>query len=272
MPTSHNCDWEFWIDANGPYIYVSPSCERITGYKPSEFYLDPAFFATTILFDDREIYRSHRHLSEPGNDFATLSFRIRRADGKISWIEHLCRPVFSEEGAWLGTRGTNRDVTERREAEERIRALLEEKDLILKEVHHRIKNNMAVVGSLLDMQTEAEGEGPATQTLRIAANRVKSMAVLYDKLYRTEAGKSLSLDGHLSTLLEEVHGSFPGHERIGLRLGIFYEDDGIGLARGRDESEIGFGMTLIAALAKQLGGVSTMGGEGGFSYSLSFEV
>jgi PAS domain S-box-containing protein len=315
-------DWEFWIDENGAYYYVSPSCERITGYKPSEFYLDPVFFATTILPDDREIYRSHRHLSEPGDDFATLSFRIRRADGHIRWIEHLCRPVFSEEGAWLGTRGTNRDITERREAEERIKALLEEKDLILKEVHHRIKNNMAVVASLLDIQIDAEREGPVSQTLRIASNRVKSMAVLYDKLYRTEAGKSASLDEYLSTLLKEVHGSFPGHERIGLRLelegieldseklsslGILlnelltnsmkyafagrsggsievkarrigprlqinYEDDGIGLSGARDESGSGFGMTLIAALAKQLGGVSTMGAEEGFSYALSFEV
>jgi len=315
-------DWEFWIDANGAYFYVSPSCERITGYRPSEFYLDPAFFATTILSEDREIYRSHRHLSEPGNDFATLSFRIRRADGKIRWIEHLCRPVFSEEGAWLGTRGTNRDITERREAEERIRALLEEKDLILKEVHHRIKNNMAVVASLLDIQAEAEREGPASQTLRIASNRVKSMAVLYDKLYRTEAGKSASLGEYLFTLLKEVHGSFPGHEHIelsleleeieldseklsrlgillnelltnsmkyafagrcggsirvrayrdGARLEMHYEDNGIGLSSARDVSGTGFGMTLIAALAKQLGGVSTMGGEEGFSYALSLEV
>ena len=317
-------DWEFWIDTQGTYVYVSPSCERITGYKPSEFLLDPGFLAALIHPDDRDAYLRHPHLSGPDAGFATMAFRIRRADGETRWIEHLCRPIVSPEGAWLGTRGTNRDMTERREAEDRIRALLEEKEIILKEVHHRIKNNMTIVSSLLDMQSGSTAEVQVADALKTASNRIRSMALLYDRLYRSEAGNAASLREYMSALLREIHGTFPGREKVGLsldledvtldsvrlsRIGIIlnelltnsmkyafegrqkgrisvrarregtalrieYEDDGVGFAleKALNEAQAGFGLILLAGLAKQLKGRVEMRGENGFRYAIAVEL
>ncbi len=213
-------DWEFWIDTEGAFTYVSPSCERITGFKPSEFYLNSDFFLSIVHPDDREAYLRHQHLAGPDSGFSTTMFRIRRADGEIRWIEHLCRPIVSAVGEWMGTRGSNRDISDRREAEDRIRALLGEKDLILKEVHHRIKNNMTIVSSLLDMQSGSAREAEVADALHTAANRIRSMALLYDKLYRAEAGNAASLREYLTSLLLEIHGTFPERETVALSLDL----------------------------------------------------
>jgi len=112
-------DWEFWRAPEGHYLYVSPSCERITGYSPHEFQGDPELIRRIVHEEDREAFDDHIREVEKsrGRGRATASsWRIRHKNGGTRWIEHVCRPVFSEHGEYMGTRGSNRDVTERLEA------------------------------------------------------------------------------------------------------------------------------------------------------------
>jgi PAS domain S-box-containing protein len=102
-----------------------------------------------------------------------------------------------------------RDITERKQADDKIKALLREKEILLKEVHHRIKNNMSSMMSLLSMQSNALKNPEAVAALQEAKGRLRSMGVLYDKLYRSENLREMSIRNYLPSLIDEIVGVFP---------------------------------------------------------------
>ena len=123
--SEYSFEWEAWQDAQGRILYMSPSFSRITGYSTPEFLANPELISSIIHPDDRARYDEHRHATvidcgagaEP-----EMVFRVVRPDGEIRWIEHYCRGVFRGDGTFLGRRASNRDITETRRAEERLKA------------------------------------------------------------------------------------------------------------------------------------------------------
>ena len=97
---------------------------------------------------------------------------------------------------------------------ERINFLLSEKEILLKEVHHRIKNNMNTVSSLLSLQARTISEPSAIRALEDARYRILSMSVLYDKLYHSADFSELAIKGYLSTLIDEVVANFPNGKGV----------------------------------------------------------
>jgi len=113
-------DWEYWEGPAQEILFMSPSCERVTGYSPSEFLAQPDLLHRIIHPDDRHLIAAHRHDVEH-EDEATLDFRIVRRDGEIRWIAHGCRAVFGHDGKFMGRRVNNRDVTDRKQVEHEMR-------------------------------------------------------------------------------------------------------------------------------------------------------
>jgi PAS domain S-box-containing protein len=113
--------WEYWANPDGTLRYVSPSCERITGIPPGEFVRHPSLIREIILPIDREIWDEHFRESRRGVPSHEILFRIRRPDGQVRWIEHACQSIQDPRGEFLGYRVSNRDVTERKMAEEAAR-------------------------------------------------------------------------------------------------------------------------------------------------------
>ena len=115
-------DWEAWMGPDGKYIHVSPSCKRITGYSAEEFIKNPDLSLDIVHPEDREAFEQHRnqHLTEK-TSIAHIDYRIITAKGETRWISHICQPVFGRDGKWLGRRASNRDLTERKSAEEALK-------------------------------------------------------------------------------------------------------------------------------------------------------
>jgi PAS domain S-box-containing protein len=113
----HTYDWEYWSGPDGKVNYISPSCERITGYSAREFIDDPTLFLRIILPEDREIWERHDHGVQNQPKRGELRFRIRTKGGEIRWIDHACLPVRDGQGEFLGIRASNRDITDRKKAE-----------------------------------------------------------------------------------------------------------------------------------------------------------
>ncbi len=113
-------DFEFSIDPAGRYLYASPACQRIYGRSSSEFLADPGLRRRTIHPDDLEIFDQHL-INEQKKSVREIEYRILHTDGFYRWIAHACQPVFDEHGQYLGIRGTNRDITERKKAEEALK-------------------------------------------------------------------------------------------------------------------------------------------------------
>ncbi len=89
-----NFDWEYWLNPDGEYVYVSPSCERITGYRHDEFQTSPKLLETIVHPDDRETVAKHL-LEEPieGSVVHPLEYRILTRSGEERWLEHVRPPA-----------------------------------------------------------------------------------------------------------------------------------------------------------------------------------
>jgi PAS domain S-box-containing protein len=114
--------WEFWTDIKGDFLYCSPSCERITGYHPSEFNHNPQLLQDIIHPSDLKLFSCHKQKEAKGREGnLELNYRIIRKDGSIRWIGHVCQPILNEDGILIGTRGSNRDITERKNIEKQLK-------------------------------------------------------------------------------------------------------------------------------------------------------
>jgi len=126
-------DWEFWIGPDESFIYSSPSCEKVTGHSAAAFEQDPSLLKRIVHPDDVTLYSDHRHGAKTGNADGDIEFRILHADGETRWIAHVCQPVHDAQGKFIGTRGSNRDITARKSAElEREQVILEWQEALAK--------------------------------------------------------------------------------------------------------------------------------------------
>jgi PAS domain S-box-containing protein len=122
MVADFTYDWEYWQSPDGALRYVSPACERITGYTAEQFIVNPRLLDQIVLPQDAQAWLKHNH-NHKESGLQEIRFRIRRRDGEIVWIEHVCQPVVDEQGAFLGYRASNRDITGRVQAEASLRLL-----------------------------------------------------------------------------------------------------------------------------------------------------
>lgn len=104
---------------------MSPSCERVTGHAVAEFIAEPSLLRRLVHPDDLADYDAHRHEARSGRT-GEMEFRIVLPEGWVRWIAHTCQPVLDETGRYAGARGSNRDVTRRKEAEAKRERLVVE--------------------------------------------------------------------------------------------------------------------------------------------------
>jgi PAS domain S-box-containing protein len=114
-------DWEYWISPEGKYIYVSPSCERITGYKQEEFKKDPELLDKIAFLEDKEIVKKYKIDNNGFKNRISYDFRIVTKSGETRWMGHASQPVYNLKGQYLGLRANNRDITDRKLAEEALK-------------------------------------------------------------------------------------------------------------------------------------------------------
>jgi len=215
----HSSDLIWSISPEGEFLYISPSSERVSGYNSSsvigtslQSYVHPDDFIS-ILNYIKKIINSEKVSNSP-------VYRIKHADG--DWHSHTGNAalVYGSDGVIKSIVGVSRDITERVVFENKIQNLLNEKELILKEVHHRVKNNMSTILNLLTLQLDMQDNPHTKGVLFDAAGRVQSMMVLYDKLYRSDSESVLSLREYFTALVEEIISIFPKKASIKVKLDI----------------------------------------------------
>lgn len=115
----HSHDWEYWVnDERTEIVYMSPSCERITGYKPKDFAADVDLLSKIVYPEDRAKYEEHVNASLGHESDGEADFRVIRRDGTLRWLAHTCHGVVDSSGVSRGRRVSNRDITARKELEE----------------------------------------------------------------------------------------------------------------------------------------------------------
>ena len=116
-------DWEYWLDPEGNCVFVSPSCERLTGYTPEEFLADSGLAERLVHPDDKvrfELHVERAHPAEQQQKASEIELRIIVRDGSERWINHRCMTMFDPDGHYLGRRVSNVDVNRYKLAEEKL--------------------------------------------------------------------------------------------------------------------------------------------------------
>lgn len=182
---------------------LGKSKEELVGRKWIEF----------IPENSREEVMNNYELAISSKKVYSYIHEVQGSDS-VRWFRWNDVPLFNEEGALIEFQSVGHDITERKLAEDRIRALLSEKELTLGEVHHRIKNNMGTIKALLLLQAESIKDKGAVSALTEAANRVQSMSALYDKLYTSYNYTEMPVTYYLSTLVDEIVANFPNSNSV----------------------------------------------------------
>jgi PAS domain S-box-containing protein len=147
-----------------------------------------------------------------------VELKIRRKSGEI------CNVLVSSE--MIELRGEPymvsliRDITERKRAEEKLRATLEEKDVLLREVHHRVKNNLQAMISLMDMHAAKELDAGTVQFLKELKEQARTMSLVYEQLYESENLARVAMDLYLKRLVSGVLESFGGGRPVEVEMDV----------------------------------------------------
>ncbi|GAK55168.1 hypothetical sensory transduction histidine kinase [Candidatus Vecturithrix granuli] len=183
--------------------------QTVLGYEPAKGeYLLPKAIPQSTREEWQEYYDRVLH----GEAFSVET--ATRFSGEPCQFEYRLHPIRNSTGMISGVTVSGHDITERKRAEKQIQQLLTEKELLLREVHHRIKNNMSMLISLLDLHTVTLHNQDAKTELHDASNRMRSMVEIYDKLYRSHDYTTINLKHYLTDLLYEITRTYPQMHKV----------------------------------------------------------
>jgi PAS domain S-box-containing protein len=208
-------------DTQWTMIYVSSGCEAVTGYVRDELEQNKLLaYSDLIHSEDREWLWSKCQLALEARVPCSNTYRIVNKAGEVRWVQERATGVYSDAGTLQFIDGFIQDISESRLAEERVRTALREKEAMLKEIHHRVKNNLQIVSSLLNLQADKVKDSAVFDGLRESQNRVRSMALVHETLYSGNLGR-IDLSEYLHALCRHLFRSYGvDSSQIGLVLNV----------------------------------------------------
>ncbi len=212
----------FLTDAAGKFLYVNPGWEKITGLSLEE--MQAPDWISLIDPDDREKFRDSfiSHLTD-GKEWS-MNFRMINKDGIRKWVLGLTTSLLSDDKNFDGYVGILFDITEIKKNEIKLKEALTEKEFLMKEIHHRVKNNLQLVSSMLSLQ-EIISEKGEIKAFTEAKNRIRSIASVHELLYKSDSLGKIDLMGYLSNIIENLEVSLG----IGFKVSIKFETPEISL-------------------------------------------
>jgi PAS domain S-box-containing protein len=199
----------FWITEpqNNKLVYVSPAYEEVWGRSCKSLSEVSRTWLDTIHPEDRARVTEAATTLQAGGNY-DMEYRIVRLDGEIRWVRDRAFPIVNVSGEVYRVAGVIDDVTVSKQALEQIKTSLREKEVLLKEIHHRVKNNMQVITSLLSLQSRTITNEPALSVFQDSQNRVKSMALIHETLYQSKDLSRINFAEYLQKLVAHVSRSY----------------------------------------------------------------
>jgi PAS domain S-box-containing protein len=201
------------IGRDGRISFANPCLMEATGYSSQE--LVGSGIGALISCDPDSSPSRFERMIEDGVPESSVECRIIAKDGEARLVEWTVTANHDAMGAISGMTGIGTDITDRRRQSERLESSLAEKEILLKEVHHRVKNNMQLISSLLSLQKADAAGSAANLQLEEAQSRIRSISLVHEMLYGSEDFGSMDFGGYAGALAKEI---LQGCEGRGIEL------------------------------------------------------
>jgi PAS domain S-box-containing protein len=218
---SPNAVYRCLLDADRPIVFMSDAIRLISGYPASDFIQNHVRSLPDIIHPDDRCRVEHAVESSvaSGTSYVVV-YRINTAKGTVRWVQENGRSIRVEEtGEWV-LDGSIQDITERRDAEETLRVSLHEKEVLLREIHHRVKNNLQIISSLVNLQSNRTEDESARGIFRDIRDRVHSMALVHENLYRSDNLSRINFANYIRTLVNELGRAYASSCAIRLTMDL----------------------------------------------------
>ncbi|MBN1532848.1 MAG: PAS domain S-box protein [Spirochaetes bacterium] len=242
-----------WVlDFDARFTYVSPSIKNLCGYTCEEI-LDQTpeqiiAAGSRQVFDDiialmREWRRSERTNHD---DFYSLELELLHRDGSTIWTTNTISYMRDEEGAIIGLLGITKDITDKMLIEQQLRTSLREKEVLLKELYHRTKNNMQVISSMISLMAKKPGNEGFHDFGMDLEMKIRSMALVHQKLYESNDLTYINLREYVAALSSYLMNIFQVAPGI---LSFQFNVESIGLSI---DTAIPFGLVLNELISNSI--------------------
>jgi two-component sensor histidine kinase/PAS domain-containing protein/HAMP domain-containing protein len=209
------------LDLTTGKLYCSDTAWNILGRRKGD--IDPTydFFLFMVHPEDRELLNKAVQKSIEQNHHYDIEHRILLPDESIRWVLMTGAVIRNENGIPVRMIGMIRDITERRESSEKINASLKEKEVLLKEIHHRVKNNLQVISSLMYLQSKNVRDTSLAGIFKDCESRIRSMALVHERLYQSKSMAEIDFAEYVRSLAGYLIQSYcEGHGEIRLETHI----------------------------------------------------
>ncbi|MGF1491372.1 MAG: histidine kinase dimerization/phosphoacceptor domain -containing protein [Microcoleaceae cyanobacterium] len=201
---TENIESMLWIGdpQSQEMVYLSPAYERIWGRSRREIYQNPQAFFDAIHPEDRDamvVYLEHQLYRK-----CSFEYRIIKPGGETRWIYEQAFPIRNSSDEVYRVVGISEDISNRKQYEAKIRASLNEKEILLKEVHHRVKNNLHIISNLLELQSDSIEDESLLDLFAESQNRISSMALIHEQLYLSDNLGEVDFKNYIHQLVENL--------------------------------------------------------------------
>jgi PAS domain S-box-containing protein len=205
--TDARCEFfnEFWLNFTGRDVADELGSGWASGVHPEDF--QECMSTYLAAFVERRQFR--------------IEYRLRRHDGQYRWLLDHGVPRFAPDGSFAGYIGSCVDITELKDVYRALTTRLREREMLLREVHHRVKNNLQLVSSLLSMQARSLSDAVTREALNDSRKRVQSIALIHDELYQAQDFSHVAFSEYIRRLCTlVVQATSPSVDRVNLKLDL----------------------------------------------------
>ncbi len=207
----------YQTDADGIITTISPSIERYSGYKPEELIGKPVVNLYVNPEKRKDLLKNIRETGE----VVDYELEFLNKDKNLIYVSINAHQLKDSSQKPVGIEGTLRDISERKLMEMEIKKSLDEKEMLLKEIHHRVKNNLMIISSLLSLQSSYIEDKASKNIFIESQNRARSMALIHEKLYQSTDLKRINFGDYIRILTKELFYTYSvGSGRIDLKYNI----------------------------------------------------
>lgn len=195
-----------YVDNSDRILFANDNVTEMFGYDKTEL---AGQFAGELLVDGeyRNIMNDRIKLRRHGFT-DRFEVKMRKKSGESLWVEISSAPLKDNSGNLIGSIGIYSDISERKTYENTIESSLQQKDMLLKEIHHRVKNNLQIISSLIKLQSSHVKDKEIHSLFAESQNRIKTMALIHEKLYRSKDISVIEFYDYIKNLVDSLYASY----------------------------------------------------------------